>query len=143
MGVDAQSLQGGCCGVAGAWGFEKGKYEISVDCGDQALLPAVRDASSSTVIVANGFSCKTQIQDETKRRALHLGQVIRAAQQGSVPEDRPERPFYLNRPSAGVRRRAVRGGVLAVGVALAGLAAQAIASRSCFPSSVWTPAAGR
>jgi Fe-S oxidoreductase len=123
MGVDAESLKGGCCGVAGAWGFEEGKYEISVDCGDQALLPAVRDASPSTLVVANGFSCKTQIQDETKRRALHLGQVIRAAQQGRVPGDYPERPYYLKRPSAGTKRRAVRAGVLAAGagaVAVAG-----------------------
>ena len=130
MGVKAESLTGGCCGVAGAWGFEKGKYEISVDCGDQALLPAVRDASPSTLVVANGFSCKTQIQDETKRCALHLGQVIRAAQQGKVPGDFPERPYYLQRPSAGAKRRAVRAVALAAGAGVGVMAGRALLRRA-------------
>jgi Fe-S oxidoreductase len=130
MGVKAESLTGGCCGVAGAWGFEKGKYEISVECGDQALLPAVRDASPSTLVVANGFSCKTQIQDETKRCALHLGQVIRAAQQGKVPGDFPERPYYLQRPSAGAKRRAVRAVALAAGAGVGVMAGRALLRRA-------------
>ena len=115
--------------MAGSWGFEEGKYQISVDCGDQALLPAVRDASPSTLVVANGFSCKTQIQDETKRRALHLGQVIRAAQQGRVPGEYPERPYYLKRPPAGARRRLARAGVLAAGAGVAALAGRAVSQR--------------
>ncbi|HET8559786.1 MAG TPA: FAD-binding and (Fe-S)-binding domain-containing protein [Marmoricola sp.] len=126
MGVQADSVKGGCCGVAGAWGFEEGKYEISVECGEQALLPAVRDAPPTTLVVADGFSCKTQIQDETDRRALHLGQVIRAAQQGSLPEERPEEPYYLARPPASPRRRALRAGALGVGAAVAAVAGRAV-----------------
>ncbi|HEY6931880.1 MAG TPA: hypothetical protein VI452_00665, partial [Marmoricola sp.] len=130
MGLDVEPLKGGCCGVAGSWGFEKGKYQISVDCGEQALLPAVRDASEEAVIVANGFSCKTQIQDETDRRALHLGQVIRMAQRAAVPDEKPEGEAYLSRPSAGAGRRAVRAGVVVAGAGIAALMARAATAPS-------------
>jgi hypothetical protein len=53
MGLSVTSLAGGCCGLAGSWGFEAGKYGISMDCGQQALLPAVRDADPDTLIVAS------------------------------------------------------------------------------------------
>ncbi len=70
MGLTVDDVKGGCCGLAGSWGFEKGKYDISLECGEQALLPAVRAAADDTVVVANGFSCKTQIADAgTGRRA--------------------------------------------------------------------------
>jgi Fe-S oxidoreductase len=82
MGLDVDNLQGGCCGLAGSWGFEKGKYGISMDCGEQALLPAVRDAGPDTLVVADGFSCKTQIADAgTRRHALHTGQVMKMARE--------------------------------------------------------------
>ncbi|WP_175407737.1 FAD-linked oxidase C-terminal domain-containing protein, partial [Streptomyces sp. TRM64462] len=61
MGLEVEDLVGGCCGLAGSWGFEPGKYGISMDCGEQALLPAVRDAGPDTFVVAGGFSCTTQI----------------------------------------------------------------------------------
>jgi FAD/FMN-containing dehydrogenase/Fe-S oxidoreductase len=80
MGLSVRSVAGGCCGLAGSWGFESGKYDISMECGEQALLPAVREAGPDTLIVANGFSCKTQIADAgTGRRALHAGQVLALA----------------------------------------------------------------
>ena len=60
-GLSVTELKGGCCGLAGSRGFEKGKYKISMDCGEQALLPAVRDAPDGTLVVADGLSCKTQI----------------------------------------------------------------------------------
>jgi FAD/FMN-containing dehydrogenase/Fe-S oxidoreductase len=83
MGLSVDSLQGGCCGLAGSWGFEKGKYGISMECGEQALLPAVRQAGPDTLVVANGFSCKTQITDAgTGRRALHLAEVMKLARDG-------------------------------------------------------------
>jgi FAD/FMN-containing dehydrogenase/Fe-S oxidoreductase len=94
MGLSVEPLVGGCCGLAGSWGFEAGKYEISVDCGEQKLLPAVRAADPATVVVANGFSCTTQIEDTgTGRRALHLGEVMELARRagrldgGRRPED--------------------------------------------------------
>ena len=106
MGLTVDDVKGGCCGLAGSWGFEKGKYDISLDCGEQALLPAVRAAADDTVVVANGFSCKTQIADAgTGRRALHLGEVMAtgpAARSGrrsrSSPGARPGR--RRRRPSA-------------------------------------------
>jgi Fe-S oxidoreductase len=80
MGLDVRPLSGGCCGLAGSWGFEQGKYDISMDCGEQALLPAVRATSQDTLVVADGFSCKTQIADAgTGNRALHLAEVMHLA----------------------------------------------------------------
>jgi len=79
-GLSVTKLKGGCCGLAGSWGFEKGKNKISMDCGEQALLPAVRDAPDDTLVAADGFSCKTQIADaRTGRRALPAGLVAVAA----------------------------------------------------------------
>lgn len=75
MGLDVQSVSGGCCGLAGSWGFEQGKYEISMDCGEQALLPTIRE-NPGALVVANGFSCQTQIIDARAASPLHLGQVM-------------------------------------------------------------------
>ena len=80
MGLDVEQVTGGCCGQAGSWGFEDGKHDISVACGEHALLPAVRDASEDTLIVADGFSCQTQVEQAgTGRRALHLAEVMQLA----------------------------------------------------------------
>jgi FAD/FMN-containing dehydrogenase/Fe-S oxidoreductase len=68
----------GCCGLAGSFGFEASKYDVSMACGERALFPAVRDASADTVVLADGFSCRTQIADGTGRRAVHLAQLLRA-----------------------------------------------------------------
>jgi FAD/FMN-containing dehydrogenase/Fe-S oxidoreductase len=93
MGLSVDNLQGGCCGLAGSWGFEQGKYDISMDCGEQALLPAVRKADPDTVIVADGFSCKTQIADAgTGRHALHVAEVMRMARDRSVAPGEPPQP---------------------------------------------------
>ncbi len=131
MGVSVDSVTGGCCGLAGAWGFEEGKYDISMACGDQALFPAIRAAEPSTLVVANGFSCLSQIADaRLGRTALHLGQVMKlAAQQSrggpglSVPAEESE---GLGRPEPTVQRRARRiaatAGMLGTGLAAAVLA---------------------
>ncbi|MGH9335380.1 MAG: (Fe-S)-binding protein, partial [Vicinamibacteria bacterium] len=76
MGLDFEMPELGCCGMAGAFGFEKDKYEISRAIGERRLLPAVREAASDTLIVADGFSCREQIEHFTSRRALHLAEVI-------------------------------------------------------------------
>jgi Fe-S oxidoreductase len=109
MGLSTNSVQGGCCGLAGSWGFEQGKYKISMDCGEQAYLPAVRNADDDTVVVANGFSCQTQLEHapKTDRRALHLGQVMQLARTGRTGE----------RPNPPVFRRAARVGALIAGAA--------------------------
>jgi FAD/FMN-containing dehydrogenase/Fe-S oxidoreductase len=121
MGVDIEPVSGGCCGLAGSWGFEEGHHEISLECGEQALLPAVRKADADTVIIANGFSCKTQIeQGGTERRALHVAQAMKMARehgpQGYLA-GRPEAPYYEARPQAPARRQALRVGAIG-GVAI-------------------------
>jgi hypothetical protein len=66
--------------MAGSFGFEAGHYDISMQVGELALLPAVRQADPDTLILANGFSCETQIAQGTGRRALHLAEVLQLAQ---------------------------------------------------------------
>lgn len=84
MGLDAHEVRGGCCGLAGSWGFEEGKLDVSLRCGEHALLPAVRDADADTLLVADGFSCKTQVEQAgTGRRPLHLGEVIARGRAGA------------------------------------------------------------
>jgi Fe-S oxidoreductase len=77
-GLDAEVLDSGCCGLAGNFGFERGHHDVSIACAERVLLPAVREAGADTVIVADGFSCRTQIADNSNRRALHLAQVLAA-----------------------------------------------------------------
>ncbi len=69
----------GCCGMAGSFGFDREKYEVSVRCGERVLLPAVRDAGEHTLIVADGYSCREQIAQTTSRRAMHVAEVIEMA----------------------------------------------------------------
>ncbi len=77
LGLDFQILDSGCCGMAGSFGFEKSHYDISIKAAERALLPEIRKASLDTLIIANGFSCKEQIQQSTGREVLHLAQVIK------------------------------------------------------------------
>jgi Fe-S oxidoreductase len=80
LGLDFELLDAGCCGMAGAFGFERGEhYEVSMRCGERVLLPAVRQAAPDTLIVADGFSCREQIVQATGRRALHLAEVLQLA----------------------------------------------------------------
>ena len=81
LGLDYEVLDSGCCGMAGAFGFEKEHYEVSIACGERALLPRVRAADPDTLIIANGFSCRKQIELTTGRRALHLAELLKIASQ--------------------------------------------------------------
>jgi FAD/FMN-containing dehydrogenase/Fe-S oxidoreductase len=76
VGIDFQSPAPGCCGMAGSFGFERDKYEISMAIGEIDLLPAVRQAPADWLIIANGFSCREQIAQATGRHALHLAEVL-------------------------------------------------------------------
>ena len=67
---------GGCCGLAGNFGVQKGHYEVSVAVAEQQLLPAVRNAQPGSVILADGYSCRTQLDDLTDRRGIHLAQLL-------------------------------------------------------------------
>ncbi|HET9731532.1 MAG TPA: FAD-binding and (Fe-S)-binding domain-containing protein [Acidimicrobiales bacterium] len=124
MGVQADEVKGGCCGLAGSWGFEEGKYDVSVDCGEQALLPAVRRADPDAVVVANGFSCSTQIAQTTSKRAVHLGQVMRMAAAGDTSH-----ASLPSRPAPPLGRRVARTAGPVVGAAAAVAAAVAAARR--------------
>jgi FAD/FMN-containing dehydrogenase/Fe-S oxidoreductase len=75
-GMDLSVLDSGCCGMAGSFGFDKSKYDVSMRIGERVLLPAVREAAADTLIVADGYSCREQIAQTTGRRALHFAEVI-------------------------------------------------------------------
>ena len=76
-GLDASTTNAGCCGMAGSFGYEAGeRYEVSMAIGERVLLPAVREAGPDTILVADGFSCRTQIAAGTGRRALHTAEVL-------------------------------------------------------------------
>jgi Fe-S oxidoreductase len=122
IGVDAQALDSGCCGMAGSFGFEKEKYDVSVKCGEQALLPAVRDASPETLIVASGFSCQEQIEQLTNRHAFHLAQVMQMAMNREYAERKqryPEEKFVATRNHAVKRSMAEAGASLGAALAAA------------------------
>ena len=75
-GIDAVVPDSGCCGLAGNFGFERGHYEISQAVGERVILPAVREADRATAVLADGFSCRTQIAQGTPRRAQHLAELL-------------------------------------------------------------------
>jgi Fe-S oxidoreductase len=72
-------LDAGCCGMAGAFGFEEKHYEVSKQIGERVLLPAVRGAAPETLIVADGFSCREQIRQLGGKRVYHLAEVLHRA----------------------------------------------------------------
>ena len=82
---------GGCCGLAGNFGVEIGHYETSVAIAEHDLLPAVRAAGPDAVVLADGFSCRTQLDDLAGRRALHLAELLQLGRSRSV-SDEPARP---------------------------------------------------
>jgi Fe-S oxidoreductase len=79
MGATLDAPDSGCCGMAGSFGFEVDKYQISQAIGERVLLPAVRSALPDTLIVADGFSCREQIEQATGRKAIHLAEVLKLA----------------------------------------------------------------
>jgi FAD/FMN-containing dehydrogenase/Fe-S oxidoreductase len=96
MGLDYELLDSGCCGMAGSFGFEHEHHDISVKIGERRLLPMVRRAREDTLVIADGFSCKSQIEELTERRALHTAQVLEMAMEHGprgVAGNRPERAY--------------------------------------------------
>jgi len=78
-GIEVHAPDTGCCGMAGAFGFRRETYDASVRIADLALLPAVRAAAPATLIVADGFSCREQIETLSGRATLHLAEVLARA----------------------------------------------------------------
>ncbi|RBM17754.1 FAD-binding and (Fe-S)-binding domain-containing protein [Streptomyces sp. PT12] len=75
-------LTAGCCGLAGNFGFERGHFDISVACAEDQLLPAVRGAAPDAVLLADGYSCRTQLEQLGGHRARHLAEVLADAVRG-------------------------------------------------------------
>jgi Fe-S oxidoreductase len=75
-GAAVELLDSGCCGMAGPFGFEAEKFSVSQTLAERVLLPAVRSAGADDLLVANGFSCREQIKQNTPRKAVHLAQVM-------------------------------------------------------------------
>ncbi|HEY7390877.1 MAG TPA: FAD-binding and (Fe-S)-binding domain-containing protein [Bryobacteraceae bacterium] len=117
MGTKAEFLDEGCCGMAGSFGFEKEKYEISRKVYEHQLGPRLRQTSRETLVLADGFSCKTQIEQETGRRPLHLAQLLQMAQHGAASP--PPLALHLE---AGAPASWKRNGALLIGGAGAALA---------------------
>jgi FAD/FMN-containing dehydrogenase/Fe-S oxidoreductase len=84
-GVDAEQLDSGCCGLAGNFGFEPGHLEVSEACAERVLLPRLRDEPPETVVLADGFSCRTQIHelDSGGHEAVHLAELLASALPGA------------------------------------------------------------
>ena len=75
-GATVEPIQAGCCGMAGPFGFEADKFEVSRKIAEDGLLPAVRSASPITILVADGFSCREQISQLAHKQALHFAEVL-------------------------------------------------------------------
>jgi FAD/FMN-containing dehydrogenase/Fe-S oxidoreductase len=79
-------LSGGCCGLAGNFGFEKGHFEVSAACAEEQLLPAVREADADAVVLADGYSCRTQLEQLAGVRGRHLAEALAEALAGEREE---------------------------------------------------------
>ena len=119
MGLDCQAPSAGCCGMAGSFGFEDDKYDVSMAIGELELLPAVRKAPPDWLVIANGFSCREQIAQGTDRQALHLAEVLQMAlQEGPAgPEGSYPEKLIVRQRKAETRRSMQRSGLAFAGVA--------------------------
>jgi Fe-S oxidoreductase len=75
-GLEVETVESSCCGMAGAFGYGADTYEVSMAMGELSLLPAVRKADAGTLIVADGTSCRHQIADGARRHAVHVARVL-------------------------------------------------------------------
>ncbi len=123
MGIEDKHPDAGCCGMAGAFGYEKENdhYQVSVAAGERALLPEVRDADDDALIIADGFSCQEQIEQETDRGALHMAHVVQLAIRGEsgLAHSRPEKEILKARKQA--QRIGMTRAALAIGVGAAAM----------------------
>ena len=122
LGVDFQSPAPGCCGMAGSFGFERDKYEVSQAISELELLPAVRNAPPDWLIIADGFSCREQIAQATDRHALHVAEVLQMALHGQpAGNPYPESTLVRHREtevSRSMQRAGLGLGALAAGALL-------------------------
>ncbi len=139
MGLEHHELESGCCGMAGAFGYESENdhYDVSIACGERSLLPAVRKAGDDELVIADGFSCREQIEQQTDRVALHTAQVLELA----LNARRPGANIVRGRPEAtsvARRRHAERVAFARLAlVAGAGAAVALLGLRNVRPKSSW------
>ena len=76
LGLDFELLDSGCCGMAGSFGFEEAKYDVSVKCAERVLLPRISRCPADALIVTDGFSCRAQIEELAHRRPLHPAELL-------------------------------------------------------------------
>src|SRR5216117_1863210 len=110
--------------MAGGWGYEPDHYEVSMACGERVLLPKVREASPDTLVVADGFSCRSQIeQGDTGRGGMHVAEVMKLARdRGAIPPY-PERALWSTQSNGNSQAARI---ALALGAAGATVAATAV-----------------
>jgi FAD/FMN-containing dehydrogenase/Fe-S oxidoreductase len=87
-GATIEMIPPNCCGMAGAFGFEEDKYDISMKIAEHTMLPRIRE-NEEAVIVASGFSCREQIEQATGKHALHLAEILQRALHTSVADEPP------------------------------------------------------
>jgi len=128
-GAEPEHLETGCCGLAGNFGFQAGHGKVSKDIAERALLPRLRAANPAAAVLADGFSCRTQIHelDSGGREAMHLAELLATA--GNLGYDRPEETAAPRPAPPGAASRAVILTAVAAAVATTVIAAGAVAGR--------------
>jgi FAD/FMN-containing dehydrogenase/Fe-S oxidoreductase len=123
-GIQPQPVGSGCCGIAGNFGFENGHYDVSMACAQEALLPAMRETTPDDLVLADGFSCRTQVEQAgTGRTAMHLAEALHLGLAGDPGGPYPERGAARPAVDARAARTATAvAGALTAGTAGAGLA---------------------
>ncbi len=102
---DYEVLDSGCCGMAGAFGYEKQHYDVAQKCGERVLLPKVRETPKEAIILTDGFSCREQVQQATDRKPMHFAELCKMAldEHGAPTRDEyPERRYVTpTQPASG------------------------------------------
>jgi Fe-S oxidoreductase len=121
LGVEYEVLDAGCCGMAGSFGYQAGDhYDVSVAVAEHSLLPKLRETPSSTIVVADGFSCRGQIEQLDGREPLHIAQLVQRALRESGRTGREKAEPRTRLPRGGPRLMA---GVGALALAATGAVA--------------------
>jgi Fe-S oxidoreductase len=120
MGLEAEVLDSGCCGLAGSFGYEADHYDVSMKIAERVLYPRLRKAAPDTIIISDGFSCREQIMHGTRRHGMHLAEVLQMALRQPLPQRHryietgwiQEEPSYPAMTAAAGAGLLVAGGVL-------------------------------
>jgi FAD/FMN-containing dehydrogenase/Fe-S oxidoreductase len=91
-GLDAQAIETGCCGMAGAFGYCAENLDASIDMAELALFPAIRQSGRDALLIAGGFSCRHQIADGLGRSVHHLAIILNLARSAGGPDAKPQTP---------------------------------------------------